>query len=334
MKALWLIIGGSTLIYAILALMMGVSPGIDLSHTPPGPNVNPLTPLEAEGRAVYVANGCGYCHTQQVRPLPEDSVFGRPSAPGDFAYQTPELLGSERTGPDLTNVGARQSSEVWQYMHLYEPRAVMPQSIMPSFNFLFRVVPEAPAGVAPVPVPKPYAPPQGVVIPTQKAMALVAYLLSLKQPLLPGAAAQPATTAITPSAAHVVSAKSTPGPGFDSAKGAQLFSANCAACHQATGEGIPGVFPPLKDNAVVNDPNPSQQIQVILSGLHGTTIGGIAYPGQMPAFASILSDADIVNIIDHERSSWGNHAPLATAAQVAAERAKLKHWLEVIWNST
>ncbi|MBN9592043.1 MAG: cbb3-type cytochrome c oxidase subunit II, partial [Alphaproteobacteria bacterium] len=125
MKKLLLIAGGSTLVYAGLALLMGVLPGIMLSQTPPGPGVKPLTPLEAEGRAIYVANGCSYCHTQQVRPLAQDKVFGRPSAPGDFAYQTPELLGSERTGPDLTNIGARQPSAVWQYIHLYNPRAVV-----------------------------------------------------------------------------------------------------------------------------------------------------------------------------------------------------------------
>ena len=88
MNKLVLIAGGSTLIYAGLALVMAVLPGITLSKIPAGPGVNPLTPIEVEGREVYVANGCGYCHTQHVRPLTQDKVFGRPSAPGDFAYQT------------------------------------------------------------------------------------------------------------------------------------------------------------------------------------------------------------------------------------------------------
>ncbi len=127
MNKLMLIAGGSTLVYAGLALIMGVLPGITLSQTPAGPGVKPLTQIEAEGRAVYVANGCSYCHSQQVRPLAQDKVFGRPSALGDFTYQTPELLGSERTGPDLTNVGARRPSDVWQYIHLYNPRAVVPE---------------------------------------------------------------------------------------------------------------------------------------------------------------------------------------------------------------
>ena len=69
MNKLVLIAGGSTLVYACLAVLMGVLPGIELSKTPPGPGVLPLTALQAEGRDVYVANGCSYCHTQQVRPL-------------------------------------------------------------------------------------------------------------------------------------------------------------------------------------------------------------------------------------------------------------------------
>ena len=163
MNKLALIVGGSTLVYAGLALMMGVLPGIELSKVPAGAGVEPLTALEAQGREVYVANGCSYCHTQQVRPLDEDKVFGRASAASDFKYQTPELLGSERTGPDLTNIGVRQPSSVWQYIHLYEPRAVVPESIMPSFAWLFEVVDQAPAGVSPVPLPRAYAPAHGVV---------------------------------------------------------------------------------------------------------------------------------------------------------------------------
>ncbi|MGH7210634.1 MAG: cbb3-type cytochrome c oxidase subunit II, partial [Acetobacteraceae bacterium] len=66
MSKLLAIAGGSTLIYAALATLMGVLPGIWLSRVPPGPGVKPLTPIEAQGRDVYVSEGCGYCHTQQV----------------------------------------------------------------------------------------------------------------------------------------------------------------------------------------------------------------------------------------------------------------------------
>ncbi|HEX6806636.1 MAG TPA: cbb3-type cytochrome c oxidase subunit II [Gemmatimonadaceae bacterium] len=323
MKKLTLIAGGSTLVYAALAVLMGVLPGAVLSRTAPGPGVVPLTPLQREGRDVYVANGCSYCHTQQVRPLPEDAVWGRPSAPGDYAYQTPELLGSERNGPDLSNIGVRQPSEVWQYMHLYDPRSVVPQSIMPDFSFLFLVVSHAPAGVTPVPVPKAFAPQRGVVIPTRKAQALVAYLLSLKQPAIPGYHPPPPPQSPTAVAAPIKApaAAST----FDAAAGEKLFAGNCTACHQASGQGIPGVFPPLKGDPVETADDPTEQIHTILAGLHGKTIGNVAYPGQMPSFAATLHDAEIAAIINYERTSWGNNAPLATAAQVAAERAKLAH---------
>jgi len=317
MNKLLLIAGGSTLVYGVLAMLMGVLPGIELSRTPPGPGVQPLTTLQAQGRQVYVANGCSYCHTQQVRPLPQDAVFGRPSAPGDFAYQTPELLGSQRTGPDLTNVGARQPSTVWQYIHLYNPRAVVPQSIMPAFEWLFEVVDQAPPGVTAVPLPKVYAPMQGVVVPTPDAQALIAYLLSLKQPALPGGAVTPAATTRPAGTAGAPAA-------YEPAKGQALFTATCAACHQATGEGLPGAFPPLKNNPVVNDADPTQHIRVVLYGLQGANVGGVVYSSPMPPFESTLSDAEIATIINYERSSWGNQGASVTAEQVTAQRAQGK----------
>jgi cytochrome c oxidase cbb3-type subunit 2 len=329
MNKLLLIAGGSTLVYAGLALVMGVLPGVTLSQTPPGPGVKPLTAIEAEGRDVYVANGCSYCHTQQVRPLDQDKVFGRPSAPGDFAYQTPELLGSERTGPDLANIGARQPSEVWQYIHLYNPRAVVPESIMPSFAWLFDVVDKAPDGVTPVPLPAAYAPAKGAVVPSHKAQALVAYLMALKQ--APITAAAPAGAAAPAEHAHTAAAPppAPPAPtksaaAYDPAKGQALFTEKCAVCHQAAGTGLPGAFPPLKSNAVVNDADPAAHIHTVLHGAQGLTIGGVKYPSAMPEFASTLSDADIAAIVNYERSSWGNHGPLVTVEQVAAERAKGK----------
>lgn len=325
MNKLLLIAGGSTLIYAVLALVMGVLPGMTLSQTPPGPGVVPLTEIEAEGRDVYVANGCSYCHTQQVRPLAQDKKFGRPSTAGDFAYQTPELLGSERTGPDLTNVAVRQPSAVWQYIHLYNPRAVVPESIMPSFAFLFDVVDRAPSGVSPVALPKAFAPEHGVVVPRPEAKALLAYLLSLKQAPLPDAQMAATTLRATPAGGDGAAAAPTaPAPGSDAAAGEKLFVANCSACHQTTGEGLPETFPPLKGNTAVNDDDPSTQIHAVLFGLEGVEIDGVKYESPMPAFGDMLSDAEIANIINYERSAWGNHGKPITASEVATVRAKGK----------
>jgi cytochrome c oxidase cbb3-type subunit 2 len=327
MNKLLQIAGGALLVYIVIVMGIAVIPAIDLSKTPPGPGVKPLTALQAEGAAVYAANGCAYCHTQQVRPLAEDKVFGRPSAPGDFSYQTPELLGSERTGPDLSNIGSSKPSDVWQYIHLFDPRAVVPESVMPNFKFLFHVVATVPPGETTVPVPAAFAPKQGKVIPTQQAKALVAYLLSLKQTPIPGYAMNGGMGGMTSAApaaapAPAPTAAASGGYSYDAAKGQSLFMANCSACHQATGEGIPGAFPPLKGNAAVDADDPTLHIHTVLQGSHGVTIGGVAYSSVMPPFADQLSDTDIANIVNYERSSWGNHAKPATAADVAAVRAK------------
>jgi mono/diheme cytochrome c family protein len=303
--------------YLALALLMGVLPGLWLSHVPAGPGIVPLTAEQEKGRQVYVAEGCAYCHTQQVRPLLADAGFGRPSSAGDFAYQTPELLGSERTGPDLTNIGRRQSGALWHYIHLYQPRSVVPPSIMPAFPWLFRVVDEAPPGATLIPVPPLFAPAHGVVIASKRAVALVAYLTSLKQPgpppLVPSLVPKP-----TPATAPALGPSS---PSFDAAAGSKLFADNCSACHGDQGAGVPGAFPSLVGDPVVNDANPVTQIRTVLNGLSGKTIRGTKFEAAMPPFADIITDEQIADIIDHERSSWGNNAILVTARDVALQRA-------------
>ncbi|MCK1743462.1 cbb3-type cytochrome c oxidase subunit II [Bradyrhizobium sp. 139] len=309
MNRLLAISGGSTLIYTGLAVLMGVLPGIWLSKVPPTPGLKPLTPLEARGRDVYVSEGCFYCHTQQVRPLSGDKSFGRPSAPGDYAYQTTELLGSERNGPDLSNIGTRQSSSIWQFIHLYQPRAVVPQSIMPAYPWLFSVVDKLPPEEKAVSLPPEFAP-GGTVIPNDDGKALVAYLLSLKQPAL--APTQPGAVPLSRSSGPL---------GFDAGKGAALFANNCASCHGAEGKGVPGTFPPLAGDPVVNAANPTAHIGAVLHGLSGNVINGQKYEAPMPAFADQLSDQEIADIINHERSSWGNRGALISAADVVAARA-------------
>jgi cytochrome c oxidase cbb3-type subunit 2 len=171
----------SAVVYSALAIATGVIPGIVLSNTVPTPGLKPFTAAERRGRDIYVGEGCGYCHTQQVRPLQQDLVFGRPSTAGDYAYSTPELLSSERTGPDLTNIGVRQPSTTWQYIHLWDPRAVVHDSVMPRYTWLFQVKKRAARGDEVVPVPPGYAPSGQVVVTTEASRDLIAYLKALKQ---------------------------------------------------------------------------------------------------------------------------------------------------------
>jgi cytochrome c oxidase cbb3-type subunit II len=106
--------------------------------------------------------------------------------------------------------------------------------------------------------------------------------------------------------------------------GRDLYLADCSACHQAGGEGLSGLFPPLKGSGVVNKADPAKHIQVVLYGMQGARAGGVVYATAMPPFISALSYAEIADIINYERSSWGNHGALVTPARVAAERSRRK----------
>jgi cytochrome c oxidase cbb3-type subunit I/II len=97
----------------------------------------PYTPLEQLGRDVYRREGCWYCHSQYVRPVAgEDQRWGPVSEVGEYAHDWPHLLSTRRIGPDLTRVGLKFSDH-WHFAHHWAPRAVVPDSIMPEFRWLY-----------------------------------------------------------------------------------------------------------------------------------------------------------------------------------------------------
>lgn len=104
------------------------------------------------------------------------------------------------------------------------------------------------------------------------------------------------------------------------ARGERVYGNNCSSCHQGNGAGLAGVFPPLKGNPAVLDADPTDHINAILHGLAGKAIDGVNYPTPMPPFGAILDDADIAAVVNHERTQWGNDAPLVSADGVAALR--------------
>jgi mono/diheme cytochrome c family protein len=113
---------------------------------------------------------------------------------------------------------------------------------------------------------------------------------------------------------------STPLTPAAAARGAALFSVNCAACHQNSGQGLAGAFPPLAGDPVVQALDPTEHISTILNGKQGSVIGGVHYASPMPAFKGSLDDEEIAAIVNHERTSWGNAAPIVQAADVARLR--------------
>src|SRR5690606_26899807 len=131
--------------------------------------------------------------------------------------------------------------------------------------------------------------------------------------------AEPAPAA--PAAASTSAPPPAAGPyEFDAARGASLYATHCAACHQPTGAGLTGAFPPLKGNAAVLDADPATQIETILHGAQGVPIDGVTYPSAMPPFAASLNDTEVADIANHERTAWGNKGRLVTADEVKDAR--------------
>lgn len=105
--------------------------------TTPIEGLKPLNAVQLEGRDIYIREGCHTCHTQMIRPLrAEVERYGHYSVAGESVYEHPFLWGSKRTGPDLARVGGRYSDD-WHKAHLYDPRVVVPDSIMPAYPQLF-----------------------------------------------------------------------------------------------------------------------------------------------------------------------------------------------------
>jgi mono/diheme cytochrome c family protein len=126
-----IVIGGLVAFLAVVLAAVFIPAGIWM---PPQTDVaHPYTDQEAQGREIFYSNGCNYCHTQYVRY--EDTAMGPVSQGGNYTYDNPMILGSERTGPDLSYLG-RKRSEQWEINHLKDPRVYSPLSIMPSFEFL------------------------------------------------------------------------------------------------------------------------------------------------------------------------------------------------------
>lgn len=128
----------TTIAVAAFSLLSWVIPNIFMAHDLAKiSHAKPLTALELAGRDIYISEGCHVCHTQMVRPLEAEILrSGRASKEADDIYEFPNLWGSKRTGPDLTNLG-RKYSDQWHLIHLINPRDVVPTSIMPSYPWLF-----------------------------------------------------------------------------------------------------------------------------------------------------------------------------------------------------
>ena len=291
------------------------------------PNAEPLSEQAIKGKAIYIANGCVSCHTQQVRNVDMDKLWGeRPGIAADYAANkridawrnTATLMGTERTGPDLTNIGIRQPGADWNLVHLYNPRIVVKESIMPAYPWMFTIKKNPAKDDVIVSVPAAFPDgKQGKVVANKEAIYLVAYLQSLKQTKLPDG--KPA-----PEFLYKREEKQQAGTKQEmKVDGAVLYATHCQSCHQANGEGLPGAFPPLKGSRVVLDNNPELMVDIIMNGYDARPDFGV-----MPAVGANanLSAEEVTAIMNHEKTSWGNNTKSISPEEVKKlmEFVKLK----------
>jgi cytochrome c oxidase cbb3-type subunit I/II len=127
----------SLVVVLIGGIIEYVPTAIIQSNIPTIASVKPYTPLELQGRDIYIREGCVGCHSQMIRPFrSETERYGEYSKAGEFVYDHPFLWGSKRTGPDLHRVGGKYP-HAWHYMHMMEPQTISPGTIMPAYPWLF-----------------------------------------------------------------------------------------------------------------------------------------------------------------------------------------------------
>ncbi len=133
--------------FVLSVLILGVWPGRVLEEetrrmSPEHPLK--LTASEQRGRAIYSKEGCAYCHTQQIRFLKSDVIrFGAPTLAWETQFDYPHLWGTRRIGPDLSREGGVHSPD-WHFSHLYSPRSIVPESVMPAYPTMFNGAPDRP----------------------------------------------------------------------------------------------------------------------------------------------------------------------------------------------
>lgn len=307
------------LFFAGLTVLVAILPALNnQKNNRPLPGAEKLSADAVEGKNIYIANGCVGCHTQQVRNVDMDKVWGaRPGIAADYAdmhrtdiwRNTATLMGTERTGPDLTDIGNRQPSKDWNLVHLFNPRIVVKESIMPAYPWLFAIKKEPAIGDVIVNVPEDYLRgKEGKVVASKDALYLIAYLQSLKQTKLPDGDLVPEFL-YKKEQKQAGNATATKEP-----DGNALYTAHCQSCHQQNGEGLPGAFPALKNSTVVNGDNLELFAGIIMNGYDARADYGVMPPVGTNAN---LSAAEVAAIMNHERSSWGNNAKKVTEEEIS-----------------
>ena len=245
--------------------------------------IKPYTPLQQEGRDIYMREGCNNCHSQTVRTLASDveryGYGGSYSRSGEFVYDRPHLWGSRRTGPDLAHIGLKfpDPKGAWHRKHMENPQSVVPASNMPAYAFLNRPLDTTYSERKMKLLKFPYTQADLDELKGKTEMdAIIAYMLKLGADLPVAkaeAAPAPATTGNPYKELNAVK---------DEAR--SLYAAQCAACHGDKRQG--GLGPALKGSAK----NDSDLFLIISKGI---TANG------MPGFGTSLGEDKIWKLVTY-----------------------------------
>jgi len=282
--------------FALSVLLLGFWPGRVLDEqielmTPEG--VFALSASEQRGRAIYAREGCGYCHTQQIRYTESDIArFGAPTLAWEGQFDSPHLWGTRRVGPDLSRAAGTRNED-WHYAHLFDPRSVVPWSVMPGYGALFDGSADKPkqdardllAYLETLGRARELAWPDG----EEKARELFGddkwVKMSISVSSLNNHPARADTDYPVPLLAGTA----------DADRGAALWQTLCAGCHGETGIGDGPAArwlapPPL--NLTQHTITPDRIVQVLWQGVPGTS---------MPAWRD-LPESDLAALVTHVRS--------------------------------
>jgi len=320
--------------FALSFLVLGITPARDLqaeiNRTIPH-DVSPPTAVEQRGRLIYGRDGCAYCHTQQIRTtLADIARFGAPTAAWETQYDYPQLWGTRRTGPDLAREAGVRSDD-WELTHLYNPRLVVRDSVMPAYPYMFN---------------------GSASQPNQEAVDLLAYLRSLgwngKVARVDRDAIAPSGPAMAGMTGHELSTLAGTAPlngneavpmtgGTEASapvfhpstsigervaqaqRGAELFAASCASCHGQNADGHSAASDSLL-------PKPANLLASRLTDERlGAALWNGVYGSEMPPGCSERDLRDLVAFIQQQPRTFSNEQPPDDATRRQAQSLFVQH---------
>jgi cytochrome c oxidase cbb3-type subunit 2 len=308
--------------------------------SPEGSDLYPIAFSGAaqQGAEEYLSLGCATCHTQQVRLV--DAGFDvergwgkRPSVARDYILQNEVNIGNTRVGPDLANLGLREYSDEWLHQHLFEPQSLIKKSICPPNPFLYEIMETNTSGSIQITSEDNST---RFVKPKIIANRIVAYLQELRQDYeLPEMSfvEEDEPVAIIPDIIEKTTAQLPSWLTDQISSGKEIYTkvgpggGGCVSCHQPTGLGQPGVFPPLANSDwVLGDKE--RIIKISMHGLMGEIeVSGVKYNGVMipPGVPpGSLTDQQIADVLTYIRNDWGNSASAVSPEEVANVRNSVK----------